>query len=1174
MAVRFNLKTASVEGSASGLTGDTILFGADSIDASAPENYKLSAILAYIEQSFGITGIAPMGAEYIVGTANPYLTAERVVTSTATGEWDLSTAGQAKVSVPNAAITDAKLRSSAALSVIGRAVNSAGSPADIAAGANDRLLTRIADALAFTQLTAGMVPNDLITDGMLRNSAALSVVGRSANSVGDPADIAATAASDAVLRESGGVLGFGQVNTAGISDLAITLAKWASGILDTDTALAADSDTRVPSQRAVKAYADAITAALSAHIGDAADAHDASAISVTDVGGFFAATDVEAALAELAEDVAALDAAVVLKGTWDASAGTFPGAGAAQAGWSYIVSIGGTVDGVVFTANDRIVAIADNASTGTYAANWHKLDYTDQVLSVAGKTGAVTLAAADITDASANGQAILTAANYSAILALLGLDNSTTIGRLARFTGTGGQQGETGISEDGAGNLSDIVNASLGGYLDFAEIATPSNPAANRLRLYPVDDAGITKMAILDSDGLETILGEGGGGGGGGIPFATEIFGLTLSNNATDATNDIDFAAGRCVSDDGTADIIATVGLTKRLDATWAAGDDAGGRFSSTAIANTTYFCFVITNGVTTDFGFSPNIDPSSDDNYPSGYDFRRVGCILREAGVIAGFRQIGSRFVRTGMPTDRNVATDTGGAIQVTLSVPVGLKVRPICCFTSFAGASGNIQIFIGHGDQGSAPYLIIQPAVASQNAKYTLDGFIETDTSARIYYDLNIVAGASSAATIVTFGWHDDRQPTAVSAAASITTPRLPAGYLFGLELANNATDATNDIDFAFGECRDSADALDILATASMTKRLDATWAAGQDNGGRFSSTAIADTTYHCFVISDGTTTDFGFSPNVDPSADDTFPAGYSFRRIGSIMRVSAAIVPFKQRGNEFIRDVQITDINETSTGTSAVTRTMSVPLGIQVNALINVRLSDATPAAGHSCLVTSLEQPDTAPDTSGLLTVRIPQAGATVPQIASARILVRTNTSGQVRSRNEASAADIALVMATVGWIDERDAGVVSTSFRAPVVGFSAHKNGTDQTGIADSTFTLVTFGTEVYDVGGHFASNGWTPPAGIVNLTASIRLTGTFVAGATTAVAIYKNGVALSQHNHHSGVANAAIINITVMDLADGDDVYTVMTFCDVTSGTATLDGSAVHTRFSGTWLGPT
>ncbi len=88
--------------------------------------------------------------------------------------------------------------------------------------------------------------------------------------------------------------------------------------------------------------------------------------------------------------------AVSLQGAWDASSGSFPGGGTAQTGYSYIVSAGGTVDGVVFSANDRIVAITDNSSTTTYASNWHHLDYTDGVVSVAGRVGTVVLNASDI----------------------------------------------------------------------------------------------------------------------------------------------------------------------------------------------------------------------------------------------------------------------------------------------------------------------------------------------------------------------------------------------------------------------------------------------------------------------------------------------------------------------------------------------------------------------------------------------------------------------------------------------------------------------------------------------------------------------------------------------------------------------------------------------------------
>ena len=64
-----------------------------------------------------------------------------------------------------------------------------------------------------------------VANTMLRDSAALSVIGRSANSSGDPADITTTAASAAVLRESGSTVGFGTVATAGIANDAVTFAK-------------------------------------------------------------------------------------------------------------------------------------------------------------------------------------------------------------------------------------------------------------------------------------------------------------------------------------------------------------------------------------------------------------------------------------------------------------------------------------------------------------------------------------------------------------------------------------------------------------------------------------------------------------------------------------------------------------------------------------------------------------------------------------------------------------------------------------------------------------------------------------------------------------------------------------------------------------------------------------
>lgn len=95
-------------------------------------------------------------------------------------------------------------------------------------------------------------------------------------------------------------------------------------------------------------------------------------------------------LDQMETDIAALANGMVYKGNWDASAGTFPGAGAAQIGWFYYVSVAGTVDGVSFAIGDNIVATVANASTTTYAANWSKHDQTDAVQDVAGLVGSIS----------------------------------------------------------------------------------------------------------------------------------------------------------------------------------------------------------------------------------------------------------------------------------------------------------------------------------------------------------------------------------------------------------------------------------------------------------------------------------------------------------------------------------------------------------------------------------------------------------------------------------------------------------------------------------------------------------------------------------------------------------------------------------------------------------------
>lgn len=138
----------------------------------------------------------------------------------------------------------------------------------------------------------------------------------------------------------------------------------------------------------------------------------------------------------------------------------------------------------------------------------------------------------------------------------------------------------------------------------------------------------------------------------------------------------------------------------------------------------------------------------------------------------------------------------------------------------------------------------------------------------------------------------------------------------------------------------------------------------------------------------------------------------------------------------------------------------------------------------------------------------------------------------------------------------------------SIGAGLSSFSVHKNSVDQTGIATSTWTQITFSTEVYDVGNNFASSAWTPPAGKIHLDAAFGASGTLAAGTTVYFAIYKNGVSFKQSTGAANTVNQCGAVISVDDVANGTDVYTVWCYVTTTSGTVTIFGAPVSTYFMG------
>lgn len=156
--------------------------------------------------------------------------------------------------------------------------------------------------------------------------------------------------------------------------------------------------------------------------------------------------------------------------------------------------------------------------------------------------------------------------------------------------------------------------------------------------------------------------------------------------------------------------------------------------------------------------------------------------------------------------------------------------------------------------------------------------------------------------------------------------------------ITIANNTTDANNDIDFSGGNFVFN-DFSGQAYVPAMTKRLDANWTAGTNQGGLDTGTKANSTWYYCYAIYNPTTqaSDFLFSAS---TTSPTLPSGFTkVKYIGSILiNSSGNIIAFKQVGNYFYF-TNIFDASPSSP-TSGVysTYTLSVPRVNGIIAMVN--------------------------------------------------------------------------------------------------------------------------------------------------------------------------------------------------------------------------------------------
>jgi hypothetical protein len=247
------------------------------------------------------------------------------------------------------------------------------------------------------------------------------------------------------------------------------------------------------------------------------------------------------------------------------------------------------------------------------------------------------------------------------------------------------------------------------------------------------------------------------------------------------------------------------------------------------------------------------------------------------------------------------------------------------------------------------------------------------------------------------------------------------LPRSYLAGCGLANNAGDATNDIDIAVGVCRDSTNITNINC-AAMTKRLDANWAAGTNQGFRNSAAAITDTTYNIYAVATAAGvqdyyahTSLVVATVLTALQAETGGASYIYARmIGSILRESGAIVLFTQTGDDFIRATFVLERSGALNNTTELV-TLNVPAGRRIKARISAYYDNA--AGGESLFISDPSQTDVVGAVAGPLTMYNAAADG---RYSIGYMELYTNTSSQIRIRSDGT---MNVNIFGYGWTDRR-------------------------------------------------------------------------------------------------------------------------------------------------------
>lgn len=243
-------------------------------------------------------------------------------------------------------------------------------------------------------------------------------------------------------------------------------------------------------------------------------------------------------------------------------------------------------------------------------------------------------------------------------------------------------------------------------------------------------------------------------------------------------------------------------------------------------------------------------------------------------------------------------------------------------------------------------------------------------------------------------------------------------PRGYIFGLNMANDPGDTANDIEVQPGEAMAESHDEVMTLPAIITKRLDAAWAVGDNQGGLNTGGEAANTWYEVHLIKrvDTGVVDVMFTTTGNRA---TLPANYTKqRRIGWIRNDgSSNILQFVQVEDRFTLVTPINDVAASKTTTAA-----AVTLTVPPNTIARFRAScDSNATVNANAAMLFKENVETGANpvfASGVASLGYPDVATAA---AGGHFELRVSATSQIT--HDAEVAQTVFDISTFGWIDHR-------------------------------------------------------------------------------------------------------------------------------------------------------